>query len=654
MDGARDVIGQFLVKLGQTYNLNEEETVRVQSRSINAAGVALDKTRESSDSLEERPIISEIGKKAEEEAEEILSSEDPLGSLKTECLDKIVVGEDQNKQLLFLLLLSGKYAKVDPKANQIIIIMGEPGAGKSNLANLSRVFNSKEVGRFSEHALDYSDLSSCEVLYIKEMGYADEERQGISTIKFLSIEDGGYVVEYTIRDNESGHFTTEQKKVPPITMVTTTTRIMVDSQLDRRAWTINPDESKEQTEKILKFKADKEDQTAEVQLDLRKITEYDFALMVLKKVVDEIESYPVIIPYTHSITSILNLSRLRARGDYDKLITLVKLCSLLYQKQLPTIRLGDKKVIIATPRMFSKAMEIALEPLKTMTLEMDSRVRTMLKILLNKKIEGEGAEIHKKERIEIAKELKTSEKTILRYLYLMEQRGYVIRYNEEGKTKAVFHKLQYSLSDIFTMASSLGDGTSVGTPQSPMSHAQNLLNETILTINKIMGQTKFVDKGVIKQIADILNKEQTDGGQVTINVDGNLAYSPQAVCPIISDDMKQDRGTQDNTVSQPMSHLYPTPESTPTALPIKEDEASENNDQEQQKATSTDVEVVPIASVRNSSRIPETPDKNKHCSDCAKYQDNVCLKHPDLLIVPTSIEALTCFYYSPKHVGGGS
>ncbi len=527
--------------------------------------------------IEEIDDVSQILEEATKKADEILNSNDPLDSLKKECLDKVITGEDQNKQLIFVLLLSGKSGKIDPQLYQILLLMGQPGAGKSLLARLSKAFKTKEVGRFSEHALDYTDLSGYDILYIKEMGYVDEEKQGVSTIKFLSTEDGGYLVEYTIRDKESRHFTTEQNKIPPMTVITTTTRFMVDSQFDRRAWAVNPDESEAQTKNILAFKEEKEKQRSEVYLGKRKITDYDFAFKVMEQVIEKVEPCYVIVPYPNAITKILNTSHLRTRGDFDKILALIKLTSLLYQRKLPYKMIGEKKVLMATPEMFNKALEIALEPLTTMTLDIDCRIRNLLACLQSKKIENEGAEIHKKERVDIAKDLKTSEKTILRHLDLMRERGYVIEYPEE-KGKAKFHKLQYAITDILSKVSSLKldskkFGTPDGTPLCPVSDTQNLQNEMISDFNKSMGQNGF--------LVYMPNDKQNQAG----------TYTAKPVCPILSDDTKQVHGTSDIVVSDTVSHTLP-----------KTDKCCSNS--------------------------------------CKFYKDNTCTKHPDQAIVPTHMLCL--------------
>jgi hypothetical protein len=156
-------------------------------------------------------------------------------------------------------------------------LKGTEGGGKTTIAStLTGFFKTKTVGRFTEHALEYSDIKGYEVLYIKELGSMDMDKQGVASIKFLSADDKGFIVEYTIRDEE-GRFRTEQRRIPAITTVSTTTRLSLDSQFERRAWLFNVDESPAQTERVLKWKAWIGQQKDEIKLGLRKITDYDFS-----------------------------------------------------------------------------------------------------------------------------------------------------------------------------------------------------------------------------------------------------------------------------------------------------------------------------------------------------------------------------------------
>ena len=69
----------------------------------------------------------------------------------------------------------------------------EPAGGKTHLMRIADAFKTKSVGRFTAHALDYSNLQDYEVLRLKELGSMDQEFQGVSTVKFLSADDGNAV-----------------------------------------------------------------------------------------------------------------------------------------------------------------------------------------------------------------------------------------------------------------------------------------------------------------------------------------------------------------------------------------------------------------------------------------------------------------------------
>ena len=130
-----------------------------------------------------------IEKAIEEEVKRICEMDNQLEGLKPH-LDVVVVDEDDNKKAILVLEAGSKFKELDKK--QIIILKGMEGGEKTTLAsNLTAPFKTKTVGRFTEHALEYADPKGYEVLYIKELGSMDMEKQGVASIKFLSCYDGG-------------------------------------------------------------------------------------------------------------------------------------------------------------------------------------------------------------------------------------------------------------------------------------------------------------------------------------------------------------------------------------------------------------------------------------------------------------------------------
>ncbi len=392
----------------------------------------------------------DVPQEVEEEVARVLECDQPLHEIKRH-LDNLIAGEDYNKQLLFLLLLSGK--SQDSSMKQMILISGDPGVGKTRLMTVSDLFLTKTVGRFTEHGLDYSDLEGYEVLRLQEIAQADEEKQGVATIKFLSPDDKGFIVEYTVRDPETGEFATRQKRIPPITFLSSTTRIEVDPQFERRCWLIFPDDSLEQTLKIRQWIALNELQKNEVLLGLRKWTDYDYSRMVLSQLTKRIEPASVLIPFPQTLMDVFRPELLRVRGDYLKILTLTKLYCMLNQKTLPAVPTTNSQGFLATPRAFIDLLQIAEEPLVYMTSDLKKRTARLLNWLKDIGVAEPGDVIGDEERERLVKVSGKSDDTIRIYLNSLQKSGFLSGTDRRPKT----WKLLYSLETIRRKMSAISE-----------------------------------------------------------------------------------------------------------------------------------------------------------------------------------------------------
>ena len=400
-----------------------------------------------------------LNKEAEEEADKILSSPNVIVALQPH-LDNIVIGEDDNKRLEFILLLSGKIK--DPSMKQVILFKSEARAGKTHLMRISDAFKTKSVGRFTAHALDYSNLQDYEILRLKELGAMDQEFQGVSTIKFLSSDDKGYTVEVTERD-ERGRFVTKQYRVPPITLLTSTTRVQLDPQFERRAWIQNPDESKEQTRLVAKWKTKLEHEKSAVSLGLMKETNCDHSMRVLRAVVRKLETVNVILPFPGTLTEVLGAEKLRLRGDYGKFFGLVKLYGFLHQRTLPVIEgANGHKAVLVLPKHAFEVLKIAEKPYITMTTELEERSRKLIETLEELGVTDVGDTIDKDQRGNLAVRLGLAEKTVLNYLSDWRKAGYMASTKTTGRGRPVEFKLLYDLDVIKKKASATLDIAKMG------------------------------------------------------------------------------------------------------------------------------------------------------------------------------------------------
>ena len=300
------------------------------------------------------------------------------------------------------------------------------------------------MGRFTAHALDYADLEDCQVLVLKELGAMDREdteKRGLSTLKFLSSDDRGYTVEMPVRDEETGSFKNIQYKIPAITMISTTTRLSIDPQFERRTWFFNVDESTEQTKKVAVWKAKNEKQKAEKLLGLRKYTDYEFSGEVLKRFVEKLEPISIIIPFPKTLTEVLGYQILRVRGDIDKIYNFLKFYGLFNKKRLQKL---NGNVYVISPELCMEALKIIVQPLVNMLSRMDERTKNLFTILKKLELGDAQASISKIEREKIAVKLGKSEPTVRKYLSSLEKTGFV---SGDGKRPKTF-TLLYSVETI--------------------------------------------------------------------------------------------------------------------------------------------------------------------------------------------------------------
>ncbi|MEM3760230.1 MAG: bifunctional DNA primase/polymerase, partial [Candidatus Bathyarchaeia archaeon] len=107
---------------------------------------SLAKKQEEPEKVYEPEVEAELAS----ELEKILACENQLEALKPH-LDNVIVGEEESKKAIFVLLSGSKYAEAEYK--QIILLKGTEGTGKSTLMrNLTEGYKVKDVGRFTAHA----------------------------------------------------------------------------------------------------------------------------------------------------------------------------------------------------------------------------------------------------------------------------------------------------------------------------------------------------------------------------------------------------------------------------------------------------------------------------------------------------------------------
>jgi len=285
--------------------------------------------------------------KAKDEVNPLLKDERLLCRIR-EVMDKEIVGEYENKLLLFLIFLSKDLGAENAQA---CFIMGESSSGKSYLMHKVLSYFPDEciiwLTRSTTHGLEYfckdKDLTG-HILAIEEAPGLNDAQQYVRPIfserglKIVTAQAlGGNIVSKII----------EVKGCPAF--VTTSCSPVIDEEMSTRVWIISTDESVEQTKRILEFEAKREKYP-----ELADIGEEKEAI---KNALRELKPVKVLIPYADLIDFPFN--KIRVRRDFPKLLTLIKTSAYLHQYQRPRIVLNGQDYVLATFADYNIAFSLA-------------------------------------------------------------------------------------------------------------------------------------------------------------------------------------------------------------------------------------------------------------------------------------------------------
>ena len=318
-----------------------------------------------------------------------------------EVLDREIVGEYANKLLLFMIFLS---KDLGPEYAQACFIMGESSAGKSYLMHRVLSLFPEEcviwLTRSTTHGLEYfckdRDLTG-HILAVEEApGVSDAQQylrpmfseRGLRIVSAQSV-GGGKVVSQVI----------DVKGCP--VFVTTSSSPLIDEQMSTRVWILSIDESEDQTRRILRFQAEREAYPRAVG-GLSVKDSVREALSKLRKV-------KILIPYARFID--FPHARIRARRDFPKLLTLIKVSAYLHQYQRPRVIVGDEEFVVATFADYHIAYTLASRVLRPTILGLPEGVLRVYDVC--KKLSSLSVEITSRS---VTEECNYSQSTVRKYL----------------------------------------------------------------------------------------------------------------------------------------------------------------------------------------------------------------------------------------------
>ena len=298
-----------------------------------------------------------------------------------EVMDREIVGEYENKLLLFLILLS---KDLGSEYAQACFIMGESSAGKSYLMHKVLSYFPEDcviwLTRSTTHGLEYflgdKDLNGC-ILAVEEAPGLSDAQQYIRPIfserglRIVSAQatGGGKVVSQVI----------DVKGCPAF--VTTSCTPVIDEEMSTRVWILSIDESEEQTRRILEFEAMREKYPDAEGVGGEK--------EAIRRALSGLKPVKVLIPYADYIH--FPSRRIRARRDFQKLLTIIKVSAYLHQYQRPRITVDGEEFVVATFADYNIAHTLVSKVLRPTILGLPEGVLKVYDVC--KKLSEEGVEI---------------------------------------------------------------------------------------------------------------------------------------------------------------------------------------------------------------------------------------------------------------------
>jgi len=375
-----------------------------------------------------------------------------------EILDKLIVGEDNNKAVLFLNALSCKL-----KQPNGTIITSEASAGKSHLV--------REVLKLfpDEWKIIFGGASKKALIHMKGRV---EKREG-SMVKIIDftgkilwfLEDSGGEESYKIlrpilsRDQEEIRFELSTKKrgkkgseffANDVILVkgcpayiTTTTKQERLPEMGTRVFLLSMDESREQSQRILEWKARKKQFLIEDPKDM---------IEELKNYLKKLKSYDVWIPFADLIQ--ISAENLNVRRDIDKIFALLEAYTLFNQFDRQVVEINGKKYLVPKLDDLWDVLDIAIPVLNPTLMNMPRKILTFYEKLreldkkgsfdVNEEVrDSKGNIIDSKIRKEIthkkiAELLKINQNTVRLYCWQLVNSGRLTSWKEKNQNHYAF------------------------------------------------------------------------------------------------------------------------------------------------------------------------------------------------------------------------
>jgi len=308
---------------------------------------------------------------------DLLKSPDLLARIRNDFTRCGVVGEDINKLVGYLAVISRKLDS--PLA---VTIQSTSAAGKSALMDAVLALTPEE------DRVKYSAMTGQSLFYMGETNLQHKvlaivEEEGASNAAYalkLLQSEGELTIASTGKDPVTGELKTQDYQVKgPVMIMLTTTAIDIDEELMNRCIVLSIDEGRAQTQAIHKIQRDKRTLAG-----LMAKVDKQSILGLHQNAQRLLQPLAVMNPYARHLTFVDD--RTRTRRDHEKYLTLIDALALLHQHQRPikTVQHNGQSIryVEVTLDDIETANRLAHEALGRTLDELPPQTRKLLRLIV--------------------------------------------------------------------------------------------------------------------------------------------------------------------------------------------------------------------------------------------------------------------------------
>lgn len=394
----------------QGFDFQELETDFLQLTDL------LEQHREALFEAEINPVTDRYSEKeltplAHEKAVEFLSKPQLLENINKLLEQNGIVGEEQNRMVLFVLASSYKMPYL-----MHAIVQGSSGEGKSHLINgIAQCMPQEDVMNMtritSKSLYHYRDKELInKLIVIQDFDGLDEEAQ----YAFREMQSAKFLTSSTVVKDIFGNNRGRIKQVQAhFASMTTTTKAEVYYDNMSRSVILGVDESQAQTMRIIAIQnkklAGKGNSENEVQ-----------ATQLLRNAMRVLKSYEVINPFADKLILPLEAKMLRRLNSQFQ--NFVSQITILHQYQRKT---DSKGRLIATKEDVKSAVDIFFSSIIIKVDELDKSTRQFFENLKGYVKSQKNGTTHRFTNREIRQKLNISKTSSFRYMLLLQELEYI-------------------------------------------------------------------------------------------------------------------------------------------------------------------------------------------------------------------------------------